>query len=101
MIKLTNGYYIDVEERQYVLGIPKKVEQVNKTTGETVIKTIMSEAKYYSTLDYALMGFWRLMRRKKLSTFDGTLQEALEVVREQDDKMFKLLDCVREGAGRD
>lgn len=101
MIKLTNGYYIDVEDRQYVLGIPKKVEQLNKQTKETVTKTIMSEARYYSTLEHALIGFWRLMRRKKLSTFDGTLQEALEVVREQDDKMFKLLDCVREGARLD
>lgn len=98
MIKLTNGYYIDVEDRQYILGIPKKVEQVNKTTGETVTKTIMSEARYYSTLEHALIGFWRLMRRKKLSTFDGTLQEALAVVKEQDAKMLKLFGSVREGA---
>lgn len=98
MIKLASGYYIDVEERQYVLGIPKKVDQVNKTTGEVVTKTIMSEARYYSTLEHALTGFWRLMRRKKLSTFDGTLQEALEVIKEQDSKMLKLFGKVREGA---
>ena len=87
MIQLSDGYYMDVSGYNYTVGIPKKQTIVNNKTGEPKETTIMTEPKYYPTLDRALAGWWETMRKKELSQFDGTLEEAIEVVKSIDKKI--------------
>ena len=87
MIQLSDGYYMDVSNYNYTVGIPKKQTIVNNKTGESKETTIMTEPKYYPTLDRALAGWWEIMRKKELSQFDGTLEEAIEVVKSIDKKI--------------
>ena len=101
MIRLEDGYAIEVDSMSYNLGIPKMVTTVNKKTGEEVTKETLTECKYYSTLDQALLGYWKLMRRKSLFNFEGSLQEALKRIEKQDAVIRKLIERVKEGYNED
>lgn len=98
MIRLDGGYAIEVDSQCYTLGVPKMQTIVNKKTGESVTKEVLTEAKYYTGLEQALIGYWKIQRKKKLTNFEGSLQEALEVVKKQDEKIRKLIEKVKEGA---
>ena len=97
MIRLDGGYAIEVDSMNYVVGIAKKTKVVDKKTGEEVEKEVLDSPKYYSTLDAALLAYWRMMRRKSLYNFEGSLKEALERIEKQDAKIRKLIDRVKEG----
>lgn len=97
MIRLDGGYAIEVDSMCYILGIPKMTKVVNKKTGEETEKEVLTEPKYYTNLDQALMGYWKLMRRKSLYEFEGSLKEALNRVEKLDSKIIKLIDLVKEG----
>lgn len=97
MIRLYDGYAIDVDSMNYVVGVAKKTKAVDKKTGEEIEKEVIDSPKYYSTLDAALTAFWRMMRRKSLYNFEGSLTEALEQIKNQDEKIRKLIDQVKEG----
>lgn len=94
MIHLSDGYCIDVGSHSYTVGIPKKQAVENKKTGESKETTVMTEARYYSTLDKALVGWWQTMRAKALSKFDGSLDEAIEIVKKQDEKIKKIISKI-------
>ena len=100
MIRLDGGYAIEVNSMSYTVGIPKMTKVVNKKTGEEVTKEVLTEPKYYTTLDSALMGYWKTMRRKSLYNFEGSLKEALERIEKQDEQIRKLIDRVKEGAAK-
>ncbi|MCK9477981.1 MAG: hypothetical protein M0R40_00580 [Firmicutes bacterium] len=74
MIKLSHNYSITVDERGYVLSQIKI-----RTTGKAAGTEYHSDMQYYSTLESALLGFWRELKRKVLSEHDGTLNEALNL----------------------
>lgn len=97
MIRLDNGYAIQVDAYSYAVGLAKKTKVVDKKTGEEVTKEVLTEPKYYSTLDQALMGYWKTMRRKSLYDFEGSLKEALERIEKLDAQIRKLIDRVKEG----
>ena len=97
MIRLDGGYAIDVDSMSYTLGLAKKTKVVDKKTKEEVEKEILTEPKYYSTLDAALLGYWKIMRRKSLYDFEGSLKEALARIEKQDAQIRKLIDRVKEG----
>ena len=94
MIQLSDGYVINVESHSYTVGIPKPQTIENKKTGETKETIVMTEAKYYTTLDKALTGWWQTMRIKALSKFDGTLDEAIEVIKKQDEKIKNIISKI-------
>lgn len=100
MIRLDHGYAIDVDSYSYTVGLVKMTKVVDKKTGEEVEKEVLAEPKYYGTLDQALMGYWKTMRRKSLYNFEGTLQEALERIEKLDAEIRKLIDRVKEGAAK-
>ena len=91
MIQLSDDYFIDVSSYSYTVGIPKKQTVVNNKTGESKETIIMTESKYYSTFDRALAGWWETMRKKELSKFDGTLEEAIKVVQSIDEKINNIV----------
>lgn len=95
MIRLTDGYAIDVDSHCYTVGIPKKQIVVNKKTGESKETEAMSEAKYFATLDKALTGWWQIMRRKELSKFEGSISEALEVIKKLDEKVLNTISVIK------
>lgn len=80
MIHLIDGYAIKAESNCYIVGKP--TEAVSKTTGKTSI--IMNSPKYYSTLENAIKGFRRHLQNEMLAEFDGTLQEAMQALRDFD-----------------
>ena len=94
MIHLSDGYCIDVSNYNYTVGIPKKQIIENKKTGASKETTIMTDAKHYTTLDKALVGWWRTMRSKALSKFDGSLDEAIEIVKKQDEEIMKIISKI-------
>ena len=91
MIQLSDDYFMDVSSYSYTVGIPKKQTVVNNKTGESKETIIMTESKYYPTLDRALAGWWETMRKKELSKFDGTLEEAIKVVQSIDEKINNIV----------
>lgn len=91
MIQLSDGYFMDVSNYSYTVGIPKKQTVVNNKTGESKETIIMTESKYYPTLDRALAGWWEMMRKKELSKLDGTLEEAIKVVKSIDEKISNVV----------
>lgn len=95
MIQLSDGYYMDVSGYSYTVGIPKKQTITNNKTGESKESIIMTEPKYYPSLDRALAGWWETMRKKELSQFDGTLEEAIEVVRSLDKKIDDIVSAFK------
>lgn len=95
MIQLSDGYVINVDSTCYTVGIPKKTTIVDKKTGESKENTIMSEAKYYSSFDGAIVGWWNTMRKKALSDFDGSLSEAIEIIQKQDEQIKQLLSNIK------
>ena len=91
MIQLSDDYFMDVSSYSYTVGIPKKQTVVNNKTGESKETIIMTESKYYPTFDRALAGWWETMRKKELSKFDGTLEEAIKVVQSIDEKINNIV----------
>jgi hypothetical protein len=94
MIQLSDGYFMNVDSHCYTVGIPKKQTIENKKTGECKETTIMTEARYYTTFDRALTGWWQTMRIKALSKFDGSLEEAIEVVKKSDEEFKKIISKI-------
>lgn len=94
MIHLSDGYCIDVSGYSYTVGIPKKQIIENKKTGESKETIMMTDAKHYTTLDKALVGWWRTMRSKALSNFDGSLNEAMELVKKQDEQILNIISGI-------
>lgn len=92
MIQLSDGFFMNVDSRNYTIGIPKKQIVENKETGEPQETIIMTDARYYPTLNSALVGWWEAVRTKKLSEFNGSLEEALQLVKKQDKEIRSLID---------
>ena len=92
MIRLDGGYAIEVDSMGYTLGIPRKTKVTNKKTGEETEKEVLTEPKYFGTIDQTLLCYWKLMRRKSLYDFEGSIKEALEVVKKLDEKILKRID---------
>lgn len=94
MIRLSDGYVINVDSRNYTVGIPKPQTIEDKKTGETKETIIMTDARYYPSLDRALIGWWQTMRNKELSNFDGSLEEAIDAVKKQDEKIKNIISKI-------
>lgn len=96
MIRLLDGYAIQVDSYNYTLGVAKTTTVVDKKSGNEVEKEILVDCKYFPDLDKTLLGYWKLMRKKKLANFEGSLQDALEVLKKQDERIKKLISKVKE-----
>lgn len=72
MITIWDGYAIDADERQFILGKP--VQKVRKD-GRSECR--MAEATYHSSLASALQAFYRSMVRECIGSDTHTLCNAL------------------------
>lgn len=96
MIRLMDGYAIEVDSHCYTVGVVKTTKVTDKKTGETTEKEILTDCRYYPDLHMCLMGFWKMLRRRKLSTFEGSLQDAITFVKKLDERVIKLMSKIEE-----
>lgn len=73
MIYLIDGYAIEATPTCYAFG--KLYTAINKKTNEEEVK--MGSMYFYSTLEKALAGARKHMRRETLRKFDGVLEDAV------------------------
>lgn len=73
MIKLDKKYFIDSDERQYIL-CERSVTKTGKTAGNEIIKAI----GYYSTIQGALDGYYKMKTRLFVANNDCTIQDAIK-----------------------
>ena len=87
MIKVDENYYIDVDDNCYAVKIDmhkqdKKGSQIYTTEG------------YYGNLEGALKGVIKSMNKRKFSSGDFELKEALKIVQENNNRFEELLRVV-------
>jgi len=71
MITLWDGWAIDSDPYQYILGRPVERKMHNRTATE------MKDPTYHGTLGQALRAFYRLQSRESIKENDTTLCQAL------------------------
>lgn len=84
MIKVDENYYIDVDDNCYSVKIDmhkqdKKGAQIYTTEG------------YYGSLEGALKGVIKSMNKRKFSSSDFELKEALKIVQQNNNRFEELL----------
>ena len=89
MIKLWDGWAIDADQYQYILGI----ETTDSIKGRGF--TFLDKATYHRTLAQALNAFTEKMKRQKVAEKDMTLQLAVQYIQE----MEYNIQCLIRGAG--
>ena len=90
MINLIDGFKIKATSNCYEVG--KDHDEKNKETGE--IKTIFKAMTFYTTFSGAMKGARRLLHREALKSFDGSLQEAVAVIRSLDERFNALIENI-------
>lgn len=84
MITLINDYVVSVDSTDYTLLIDLHKQDKN---GKDQYKTV----GYYSTLENAIQGCIRDINRSQLATDTYTLEEAIKVIKTNNDKLGDLL----------
>lgn len=79
MINLPNGYVMDADAYQYVVGKP--VKHINKNTG-IVEEIVISQPTYYATIEKALNGVLNRLKRAKVKECQGDLKDAINACNE-------------------
>jgi len=82
MIELENGYYIQVDEMNHTLyskQVSKEGKEYTKPVG------------YYSSVASALEGYYKISVAKKLSVDTFTLKEAVEIMRNEKNRIEQLI----------
>lgn len=73
MIKLWDGWAIDTDAYQFILGQPGIRKR--KDEGE---ETALFNTTFHKTLAQALQSFWRMQARETINRNDLTLSQAIE-----------------------
>ena len=77
MIRVIDGYGIEVDNRNYMSGKIRKI--TDKKTGEA--KEVIDNPAYTTTFSAALEALRRRLQRDRLNGFEGSLDDALQVVK--------------------
>lgn len=92
-----NDWGIDADNRCYTIGRPK-----TRITKKGDIEEYLADAKYFSTLAAALNGIVEAERKNIVHSRDMTLQEAIEIIRKNDERMCELFrDALNKKESRD
>ena len=82
MIELENGYFIQVDEMNHTLytrQVSKEGKEYNRPAG------------YYSSIESALEGYYKICVAKKLDTDIFTLKEAIEIMKSERERIERLI----------
>ena len=83
-------YGIQVDEKCYVVGIPKMEKYKDKKGVEKEIETL-DKTTYHSGLGEAIKNIRKRMHMEALKKYDGDLDGALDVIAKVDAKFDRLL----------
>ncbi len=83
MIHVIDDFVIDSDGTQYLMG--KLAKRINKKTG--VDEEFIRTPSYYSSFSQAILGVSRRMRIEAIKDADGTLADALAVIRAADARL--------------
>ena len=89
MIRINEDYIIDVDEAQYTLKQDAHKTSIDKRTGaESPVYYVVG---YYRNLENALRGYIRIQTDKRLKGGEYALREALDVIREEREKVERMI----------
>ena len=91
MIKLFDNWVVLVDKDNYTLAEYLGVKKDKH--GQTSEK--YKAYGYYMTMSSTIRALKEIARRKALSEGSLTLSEALQTIKDEDDKIFKLLESVK------
>ena len=91
MVKLWDGWTIDTDEYQYILGKP--VSTINKK-GETENRT--DKASYHLSLSQAVQAFYKQQARECIGKDEHTLSGAIVALRGIEERIKSMLSGVSE-----
>jgi len=86
MIKLWDGYVIDSDEYQFVLGIPNP-----KVGKDGILRNNVEKATYHPTLGKALESFYKKQTRECMGNKEMTLAEYLQSASEIEERIRALV----------
>lgn len=89
MIKLVKGYYIDVDGLSYTLMLDNGKKRTDKKTGEEV--DVCKVISYHTSLENAIKGCIKDLNKRDLSEGVFELNEAVKIVKDNNELMQKLL----------
>lgn len=89
MIRIDKDYVIDVDEAQYTLKQDAHKMSMDKRTGQE--SPVYYVVGYYRNLENALRGYIRLQTDKRLKGGEYALREALDVIREEREKVERMI----------
>lgn len=87
MIRINEDYLIDCDEVQYILKQDLHKTETKNGKESPVVKSL----GYYSTLENALRGYIRMQTNKRLKGGEYALREALDVIREEREKVERMI----------
>lgn len=88
MIRINDDYLIDCDEVQYVL---KQDTHKTETTKDGDTRPVVKNLGYYSTLENALRGYIGILTRKRHSSVEMSVYDALRVIGEEREALERLL----------
>lgn len=91
MIQLFDGYAIDADTSQFILGRPQVKQYTDKKTGETKSQTVWNDATYHTTLCGAVIAYRKRKERELVAEKAHTLETFLRAITAFDDRMKELL----------
>ena len=80
MVRVTKNFFIDGEENCFVVYERK----VNKESGKETKKSV----GFYSTIDSALNGIFKILSRRAIHKYDMNLEEAIEKLKMIEEKIM-------------
>ena len=89
MIRINEDYIIDVDEVQYTLKQDAHKTSIDKRTGQE--SPVYYVIGYYGNLENALRGYIRLQTNKRLKSGEYALREALDVIREEQERLERMI----------
>ena len=90
MIKI-DDWCIDADSRCYIIG-----KQKTRVTKDGEVEEYLAGEKYYSNLPAALNGIKEAERRSLVHSQDMTIQEAIKLIREHDEKLYQTFNAMEE-----
>lgn len=96
MVRVNEDYIIEVDPLNYTVmrDAHRKTTRVNKSTGESVEVDAFTTVGYYGNLAEAIKGVIKDMNAKALKDGVHTLKEALEIVVNNNNRFYELLEKV-------
>lgn len=94
MIRVNDDYVIEIDSLNYTVkrDLHKKTLKKDKSTGEEVETDLLKTVGHYNNLSSAIKGVISDMNRLKLSSGVHELQEAVNIVLENNRRVSELLE---------